>query len=257
MTQACAAYCWRENKITFIIWEGFCFIYQISGDKVNKFLLISIIALLVIPLAGCAQPGGQGTATPSTAPSATAPITSSEPPLPSEAAPGSAVSTTQPSTAATPTSAANWLSGYKETSIAREQYMTNGMKARLESFYTTPNWTMPFPLGGQGTKSANHGAIIQVKFYNPTSSAQEIVLDTDVKSSIWYVDANHKQFPLVTADMFYDPSTGRTFMQTSVAPGETKTMWILGYISNDDDYDNHSSSLQSPTLELNPRYTPQ
>ncbi|WP_424357187.1 hypothetical protein [Methanocella sp. MCL-LM] len=211
----------------------------------KKIVLVLIIGLLTLSAAGCTLPlggtGGKVSPTPT--------------PYPTDITPG-VITTQQPPVTATP-APSHWLGGYKEVNVNREQYLPGGMKVRLDKiYYDTADWKMPFPLGGVSTKAANHGAVLLVKFYNPSSNTRQIVLDTDVKTSFSYFDQNGVRHGLITADVFYDPDTGKTFMETSVAPGQTKSLWILSYVSSDEDYEKYGAKLDTPTLDANPGYVP-
>lgn len=204
----------------------------------KKIGLVLIIALLTLSMTGCTFPSGTGTASPTPTP------------YPTTLTPG-VISTQQPPVTATPAST-YWLSNYKEVNVNREQYLPGGMKVRLDKIYHTDDWKMPFPLGGPAVNSANHGAVMLVKFYNPSSSTRQIVLDTDVTTSFSYFDEKGVRHGLITADVFYDEGTGKTFMESSVAPGQTKTLWILSYISSNEDYAKYGARLDTPTLDANP-----
>ena len=209
----------------------------------KKIGLVLIIALLTLSAAGCTLPSGtNGKASPTPTP------------YPTDITPG-VITTQQPPVTATPESS-YWLSGYKEINVNREQTLPNKNKVRLDKIYHRDDWKMPFPMGGTGSKVSSYGAVMKVKFYNPTSSTSTIVLDSDVKATFTYFDPNGIRKGLVTADFFYDEDTGKTFMETSVAPGQTKTLWILAYISKDEDYEKSGGRLDTPGLDANPGYAP-
>lgn len=208
----------------------------------KKVGLVLIIALLMMAIAGCTLPFN---------PVKTSPTAAAHP---SDTTPGVIVTQQSPVTA-TPTSS-YWLSGYKEINVNREQYLPGRTKITYDKLYHTDDWNMPFPLGGPGVRAASHGAVLKVKFYNPSSSTWAVLLDNDVKATFSYFDANGVRHPLVTADVFYDEATDKTFMETTVAPGQTKSMWILAYISSDADYEKYGGRLDTPTLDANPGYAP-
>ncbi|WP_048198779.1 hypothetical protein [Methanocella arvoryzae] len=207
----------------------------------KKIGLVLIIALLTLSAAGCTLPSGtDGKASPTPTP------------YPTDITPG-VITTQQPPVTATPVSS-DWLSGYQETTLERSQSLPNGVKVTYSKYYKTDDWMMPFPLGGPRVNQANHGAVMLVKFYNPTSSTQSIVLDSDVKAAFSYLDANGVRRGLVTADVFYDKDTGKQFTEISIAPNETRTLYILAYVSSDADYEKTAGRLDWPTLDANPGY---
>ena len=210
--------------------------------------LIVILALLVVSTAGCTFPASTTTPTP-------AQVTGS----PSASPTPTVTYETTPMVTPAPTPAqasGDWLSGYTEKIVNKRQMLPDQVQAQFDGYYNKSDWSMPFPLGGPGVGASTHGAIFQVDFINPGSSTRTVELDYDIKATFSYFDQNGLRVPLVTADVFYDNSTGRQYTEVDVPPGATRSVYILGYISSDEDYNKYNSTLDTPSLDTNPRYIP-
>lgn len=164
-------------------------------------------------------------------------------PQPSDTTPGT-VATQQPPATPTP-KPAFWLDGYTEYKFGHEQNLANGMKSTIDKIYHNDDYTMPVPLG-TGSSASHHGVIYRVKFYNPTTTKKTEQLGIDMKSMIFYFNSENMRKKFMTSDTFYNENTGEMYLDLDVAPGETKTVYILSYISRDRDYEANGSRIDWP-----------
>lgn len=223
----------RENKITFISVYS-TLISRYRGETVKKIMLILIVAMLALAIAGCTSPSGTPTAKPTdTTPSA----------IPTQ---------TVPTGTPAPTP---WLSGYTKIDVNMEQPLVSQVTSNYEAVYHSDNWSMPHAMRTQ-YGSANHGAIYQIRFSNPTGSNQTIVAGYDIKSSLTYLEKGTGYRKMVlSSDVFYDPYTKEEYGEVKLLPDESREVYMLAYITNNTAYDAYGSVLDpKPGLDLNPQY---
>ncbi len=197
-------------------------------------MLMLIVALVALAVAGCTSP----TATPTEHPTDTTPSS-----IPTQ---------TVPTGTPAPTP---WLSGYTKADINREQPLVSQVTTTYEALYHTADWSMPHALRTQ-YGYADHGAIYQILFSNPTGKNQTIVAGYDIKSSLTYLEKNTGYRKMISSsDVFYDPGTKTEYGEVKLAPGDSKRVYMLAYITNNTAYDAYGSLLDpKPGLDVNPQY---
>lgn len=203
------------------------------GEIVRKIMLTLTLAVAVLALAvaGCTSPTGTPTAhptdtTPSTIPTQTAPTGTPAP---------------------TP-----WLGGLTKYANGGTQPLVSQVTCTFEAVYYDSNWTMPHALQTQ-YGFARHGAVYQLFFANPTGSNQSIAAGYEIKSNIQYY-SNGVRGMVASSDVFYDPATQTEFGEIKLKPGESRTVYMLAYITNDTAFVTHKSGLERPSLDVNPQY---
>jgi hypothetical protein len=73
---------------------------------------------------------------------------------------------------------------------------------------------------------ADHGAIYQILFSNPTGKNQTIVAGYDIKSSLTYLEKNTGYRKMISSsDVFYDPGTKTEYGEVKLAPGDSKRVY--------------------------------
>ncbi|OPY26560.1 MAG: hypothetical protein A4E28_02451 [Methanocella sp. PtaU1.Bin125] len=194
-------------------------------------MLMLIVALTALAVAGCTTPA----ATPTGHPTDTTPSA-----LPTQ---------TPPTATPAPTP---WLSGYAKYANGGTQPLVSQVTCTFEAVYYDNNWSMPHALQTQ-YGFAHHGAIYQLLLANPTGSNQTIVAGYDIKSNIQYY-YNGVRGGVSTSETFYDPGTKAEFAELRLAPGESRTVYMLAYITNDTAYETHKVGLERPSLDVNPQY---
>jgi hypothetical protein len=201
------------------------------GETVKKFMLMLIVAMLALAAAGCTSPSGTPTA------------------HPSDTTPSSIPTQTLPTGTPAPTP---WLSGYTKYANGGEQPFVNQVTCTFVAVYYDNNWSMPHALQTQ-YGYAHHGAIYQLLYANPTGSNQSVVAGYDVKSNIQYY-GNGVRGGVSSSDVYYDPISKTEYGEVKLAPGESRTVYMLAYITNDTAFEAHKSALERPSLDVNPQY---
>jgi hypothetical protein len=198
---------------------------------VKKIILLLIVALMALAVAGCTSPS----ATPTGHPTDTTPGT-----LP-----------TQTPATATP-GPTSFLSGYTKYVNGGTQPFVNQVTCTFEAVYNNSDWSMPHALQTQ-FGHADHGAIYQLLYYNPTDSNQTIAAGYDVKSHVEYY-GNGIRGLIPTSDIYYDPITNTEFGTVTLKPGESRELYMLAYITNNSEYVAHKGTIERPSLDVHPQY---
>jgi hypothetical protein len=194
-------------------------------------MLMLIVALTALAVAGCTTPTASPTG------------------HPTDTTPSSIPTQTLPTGTPTP---ASWLSDYTKYANGGKQPLVNQVTCTFEAVYYNSNWSMPHALQTQ-YGYAHHGAIYQLLFANPTGSNQSVVAGYDVKSNIQYYGDGYRGF-IPSSDVYYDPITKTEYGELKLAPGESRSVYMLGYISNDTAFVTHKKALERPSLDVNPQY---
>ncbi len=194
-------------------------------------MFMLIVGLLALAIAGCTGPSASPTGhptdtTPSTIPTQTLPTGTPAP---------------------TP-----WLGGFTKYANGGEQPLVSQVTCKFVASYHDGNWTMPHALQTQ-YGFAHHGAIYELLLANPTDGNQSVVAGYDVKSNIQYYRSGQRGM-VSTSDVFYEPATKAEYGQLKLAPGESRTVYMLAYFTNDTAYVANEDWLERPSLDVNPQY---
>jgi len=200
----------------------------------KKIAFMFTVAVLALAVAGCTTTG-----TPTAQPADTTP---------------SAIPTqTLPTGTPTPEF---WLNGYSEYFKGVTQQLPGNEipqpECTFEAVYYDDDWTMPYDLRTL-YGYARHGAIYKLIFNNPTGSNYTIMAGDTVKSNMHYF-YNGKANLMPTSDTFYDPGTKTGYGSLELAPGKSREVYMLAFITNDSMYDKYGSYINFVSLDLNPHY---
>jgi hypothetical protein len=205
------------------------------GETVKKIAFMLMAMLLAMAVAGCAA-------------------TSTTTPHPTDTTPSTMPTQTPPTGTPAPQP---FLSGYAEYLNGATQPVLGAeippVTCTYEAVYHDSNLTMPHALQTQ-YGYAHHGAIYRLSFANPTGAEKTIVAGDNIRSFLQYVKQGSRQY-VATSDVFYDPATRSEYGELRLAPGQSKEVYMLAYITNDSVYDQYGSLLDPrPSIDLNPHY---
>ncbi len=117
-----------------------------------------------------------------------------------------------------------------ETGTPPNAHMANEVLVSHPTYYARDDLSMPV-LSETGLKSAHHGVIHKLEFWNPTDSNQTVYVNYFPSAFIERYDGQGR---FVSAQqIFYDQDMG-FFSVFEIGPHERRTVYVYAYITDED-----------------------